>query len=140
MTGKGWLGLGIGSQYTECIVTKRSRRHGLVSQYTAVYCDRQEGLRQGCVPTQGHDTAVPARGTRPRHGRLACDTSEGPGHDTTGPGHDTARACPRHGQGVPMTWRQCALCAHAWAHPGVLAGSAGCAHYALVQFWTQYCF
>ena len=29
MTGKGWLGLGIRSQYTECIVTRRSRRHGL---------------------------------------------------------------------------------------------------------------
>ena len=125
MTGKGWLGLGIGSQYTECIVTRRSRRHGLVSQYTAVYCDRQEGLGQGCVATQGHDTAVLARGTRPRHGRGAMPrhgaTRPTVGHDTALGRHDTALAC------VPG--RACVL---------RLAKAMHLVHLAI--FWTQHCF
>ena len=39
-------------------------------------------LRQVLCRDLGHDTAMGTRGTRPRHGHLACDMAGGPGHDT----------------------------------------------------------
>ena len=122
----------ISANFSDFLFPDRDKRSlatgGIVLQYTAVYCDL-EGLRQGNVCRDlGHDTVVPARGTRPRHGRGAR-----PRHGRgTRLRHDRPR--PRHGQGMPTTRRQCALSARAWAHLGVLDGSTGCAHYALVQF------
>ena len=48
-----------------------------VSQYLVVYCD-QVGHEAGPLCRDlGHDTAVPARDTGPRHGHLRCDTVGG---------------------------------------------------------------
>ena len=78
-----------------------------VSQYTAVYCDQKRARGSVCCDP-GHDTAM--QGAQQAY-------------DTVGQGHDTAT--------VAMTRP---LCERAWAHLGVLAGSAGCALGAPSQF------
>ena len=124
-----------------------------MSQYTAVYCDQQGlGCREIvlgykiCIVTKGCEAASLCHDTRSRHsagrgvgraGRGAqagalstralgvrrCDTAAW-GCDTAGgPGHDTA----------PVS---------TWARLGAprRAGWAVCAHFAIDQFLTQYCF
>ena len=90
-----------------------------MSQYTEVYCDRQEGHEAGpcrgltlrCIVTGKRgmrlDRVVRQATTRPasraaqrlRHGHTRCDTAGGQamtwpavGHDTARSSHDTARA------------------------------------------------
>ena len=101
---------GLGRLGEECVTIQPLYRdmRGLaagefVSQYPVVYCDQEVHEAGPLCRDLGHDTVMPARDTRPRQGRLACDTAGGPSHDM-------ARACPRHGP-CARTWAR--LCAQA---------------------------
>ena len=109
-----------------CIVTGEGRAEALGSQYTD-YIVTKRGL--GCMPLCRDTVARPT--TRPieglRHDRLrACDTAIKACDTAWGHDHDTAIA--------PTTRPYARSPERAYAHLGVLTGSAGCAHCALVQF------
>ena len=83
-----------------------------------------KGARQLVTVSQhGHNTAMPARGTQPRYSARARYDTVSQATTWLARAYDTALGAattrPRE---------------HTWAHLGVLAGSGGCAHYALVQF------
>ena len=86
---------------------------------TKLYCDRRARQLGSLCREAGHDTAVPARGTRPRHGRLRAATRRWAPKTLPAGACDTAPLRPRYCH-VRASGRAC-------ARLGVLAGPAGCA-------------